>query len=81
MPDISFSSTSYNRAIDRITSLEKTAAGWRNVVAKDQIDERTRLKTKLAALKKEKEVQEKAVAANKRRLRGECSRWFPRCEC
>ena len=67
----------YQKAIDKITALEKDVSGWRTTATKEQKDERARLKARVEALTKERDAQSTLVnALNKRRLRQESSKWF-----
>lgn len=67
----------YQKAIENITSLEKDVSGWRTTATKEQKDERARLKARVEALTKERDVQSTLVnALNRRRFRQEKSKWF-----
>ena len=81
MSDISFSAESYQKAIDKITSLEKDVAGWRTAAVTDQKVEKARLKARAELLAKERDAQQVLVnGSNRRRLRLESSKWFGRRE-
>ena len=80
MADISFSSDSYLKAIDRIQSLEKEVSGWRTTAVTEQKQERARLRARAEVLTKERDSQQALVnGSNRRRLRLESSKWFGRC--
>ncbi|KAI9637923.1 transcription factor/nuclear export subunit protein 2-domain-containing protein [Dioszegia hungarica] len=80
MPDISFASDAYDRAIHKITSLEKEVGGWRSgttAVAASHREERARLKARLEALTEERDAHNNLVnTINKRRFKLESARWF-----
>ena len=81
MSDISFSAESYQKAIDKIHSLEKDVAGWRTTATSEQKAERARLSARVELLAKERDAHQALVnASNRRRLRLESSKWFGRRE-
>jgi THO complex subunit 2 len=74
--DISFSSDTYKRAIDRLDRMIKEIPSWR-LLPSEKKGEIAKFQKRAEELKKEKDVQAAVVnGPNKRRLRSESSKWF-----
>jgi hypothetical protein len=80
MPDIYFSSDAYQKAIDKIASLDREVGTWRTTTASavaSQKDERARLKARMEVLVEERDAQRNIVdVINKKRLKQESAKWF-----
>ncbi|EIW70014.1 hypothetical protein TREMEDRAFT_29485 [Tremella mesenterica DSM 1558] len=75
--DISFSSETYQKAIESISAFEKDMSTWRTANTNEVKAERQRLKMQVERLTAERDIQQGLVNGPiRRRLRSESSKWF-----
>ena len=79
--DITFSAETYQKAIDRISAIDKDISTWRTTAVSEAKAERLRLKAQIDTLVAERDVQQALVNGPiRRRLRSESSKWFGKGE-
>ena len=79
MGDIAYSAEAYDKAIAKITAMDRDVSTWRTTAVSEQKSERVRLKARIEVLSKEKDAQAGVVEVTKRRLARESKHWFGSC--